>query len=151
MKSGTCGFCGIGDGWLGEQGDESSQYLHSSVRTGTPGDWKYTPHENALDGDNQYIMWCGSCVRGLIHKYQRYDDTNLRALLLSTQLRLELDGIRWTLWSAEGDERDALKKTQDDPSIHLDKLSLESNLYHMQAEQSRRYGLDLTLTGRWRP
>jgi hypothetical protein len=105
--AGSCGFCGHGDGWLGEQGDETTQSLHGALR----------------------------------HKYQRYDDTNLRALFLSTKLRLELDGIRWVGWEAnDGEEREAVRKYLDDTAVHMEKLRAESDLRDMQEEQFRRYG-----------
>jgi hypothetical protein len=139
--AGSCGFCGHGDGWLGEQGDETTQSLHGAVRTGEPGDYKYTGHPNALGQYKQTIVWCGSCYRGLRHKYQRYDDTNLRALFLSTKLRLELDGIRWVGWEAnDGEEREAVRKYLDDTAVHMEKLRAESDLRDMQEEQFRRYG-----------
>jgi hypothetical protein len=149
-EPGTCGFCGVGGGYLGEQGDDVSQLLHAAVRSGEAGDWSYAPHPNAY-GDCQLVRWCGECVGGLAHKYQRYDDTNLRALFLSSRLRLELDGLRWTLWEAdEGPERVALKKLADDPAVHLEKLRARTDVGDMQNELFRRAGFDLTTRG-WRP
>lgn len=145
---GTCGFCGYGEGYLGEMGDETTQLLSGTVREGEPGDWTYKQHPNAA---GMRITWCGECVGGLKHKYQRHDDTNLRAEYLSTKLRLELDGIRWAGWEAdEGKERDAIKPLLDDPAIHLDKLRMERDIRDMENEQFRRYGHDLTKRG-WRP
>lgn len=145
---GTCGFCGHGDGWLGEMGDEHTQYLHSTVRKGDPPDWSFERHPGALKDDPQHITWCGNCIGGLAHKYQRYDDTNLRALLISSQLRLQMDGLRWVVWEADGDP--AILAQQDDPAIHLEKLGLERAIGDMQNETFRRAGFDLT-TREWRP
>lgn len=146
--SGTCGFCGAGDGHLGETGDESSQYLSAVVRTGEAPDWKYDQHPNGNDG---MMVWCGHCVSGLAHKFQRYDDHNLRAKFLSYKVRNEMDGPRWSLWEAqEGPERDALLKLKDDQAVHLEKLHVERELEDMQQEQFRRAGFDLTSRG-WRP
>lgn len=154
---GTCGFCGEGGGWLGDQGDETSTWLHSAVRHGEPGNWTYERHPNA-DPDpmrGQRIRWCGQCVRGLIHKFQRYDDTNLRALVISSKVRLELDGPRWSLWDLDEVERAKIAPLyRDDMAIHRDKLILESDLRLAQEEEFRRYGHDLTAEGRhtqWRP
>lgn len=158
--SGTCGFCGYGDGYLGEQGDESTMYLHSAVRTGEPGDWKYERHPNALpetsaDGTamspGQRIIWCGNCVSGLKHMFQRLDDHNLKAEHMALKFWLELDGPRWGAWSAETDEERAVtKKYQDDLAIHLDKLHRERRVGLLQQELFRRAGFDLTTRG-WRP
>lgn len=139
-KSGTCGFCGYGGGWLGEQGDETTQHLHSAVRSGKFGNYEYKPHPNSSGYLDQTIIWCGSCYRGLRHKYQRYDDTNLRAIFLSTKLRLELDGLRWVGWEADEDERTHVRKYLDDTAVHMEKLRAESDLRDMQEEQFRRYG-----------
>lgn len=153
---GTCGFCGIGDGYLLETGDETSQILHAAVRTGdTPDEWKYTPHPGAYDEFRQSIVWCGQCVGGLKHKYQRYDDTNLRALFISSKVRLELDGMRWTHWEVDrGEEKDALNKhhPRDDQAVHMEKLRIERDLRDIQQEIFRRYGHDLTQgPDPWRP
>lgn len=139
-KAGTCGFCGYGDGWLGEQGDETTQTLHAAVRSGEPGNYSYAPHPNATGYLDQTILWCGSCYRGLRHKYQRYDDTNLRAHFLSSKLRLELDGLRWVGWDVNEEERPIVKKYLDDPALHLEKLRIDRNIADMQEEQFRRYG-----------
>lgn len=154
-ESGTCGFCGTGEGWLGEQGDESTQYLHSAVRTGEPGDWKYERHPNAVPdygeeekGPGQHIIWCGGCVGGLAHKYQRFDDTNLHALFISYKVRLELDGLRWTHWE-ERSEEFRRAHPPDDTAIHMDKLRVEREITDMQNEKFRRVGFDLT-SREWR-
>jgi hypothetical protein len=152
-EAGTCGFCGFGEGYLGEQGDETTTRLHAAVRSGEPGNWTYEAHPNALPATEcQLIVWCGMCVGGLAHKWQRYDDTNLRALMLSTQLRLEMDGLRWTLWQRSGDEDDPLVKYGDDPAVHLEKLRAQRDLEDMNKEVFRRYGHDLTkMYPGWRP
>lgn len=149
---GTCGFCGYGDGYLGEQGDETTQELHAAVRTGEPGHWTYAPHPNAQGPDGQLITWCGLCVGGLAHKYQRYDDTNLRALFISSKVRLELDGLRWSHWETDrGEEDDKLRALHgEDVAIHMDKLRIERDIRDMQDELFRRAGFDLTTRG-WRP
>lgn len=148
-EQGVCSFCGTGGGHLGDQGDERSQHLHGAVRKGEPGTWEYERHPNADDSGT--VLWCGNCISGLTHKFQRYDDTNLRAKYLSYKVRLEMDGLRWSLWDAsEGAEREALQQLKDDPSIHLEKLGIERELYDMQQEMFRRAGFDLT-TRDWRP
>lgn len=157
IKIGTCGFCGHGGGHLGDQGDESTQTLHATVVTvDESGERSYSTHPNAyghLDEDGnetlkQRITWCGHCVNGLAHKYQRYDDTNLHGIAVSYKVRLELDGIRWTHWEERGE---GFKKAHpaDDPAIHLEKLRIESDLRDIQNEQYRRAGFDLTSRG-WR-
>jgi hypothetical protein len=138
---GTCGFCGAGGGYLGEQGDDLSQRLHSAVRTGSsPDTYKYKTHPNAYN--QNYVMWCGQCVGGLKHKFQRYSDTNLNALIASYQLRLEMDGVRWAGW-----EFKEARKYGDDPAIHLDKLHIMRDLEDARNERLRRYGHDLTRKG----
>jgi hypothetical protein len=147
---GTCGFCGTGDGWLGDQGDESTQYLHSSVRTGDPGEWKYEKHPGALKRDKQYIIWCGNCIGGLKHKFQRLDDHNLRAEHTALSLWQQLDGPRWATWNPQDPEEEAaFKKVRDDPAVHLEKLGRESRINDLQNELFRRAGFDLTTRG-WR-
>lgn len=148
---GVCGFCGIGAGYLGDQGDESTQILHSAVRSGEPGNYSYKPHPGALKSNyGQQIVWCGNCIGGLTHKWQRYDETNLRALLLSNKLRLELDGLRWVGWETHSDrEQEAVAKYLDDPSLHLEKLQIRRELEDLENEQFRRAGFDLTTRG-WR-
>ena len=155
-KNGTCGFCGFGDGWLGDQGDESTQYLHSAVKSGTPGDWKYDRHPNALEDSHrpgepgQTIIWCGHCVGGLKHKFQRYDDHNLQAEFQALKFWLELDGPRWGAWEAHSDEeKQIVKKYQDDVAIHMDKLGRQKRVHDIQNELFRRAGFDLTTRG-WR-
>lgn len=148
-EQGTCAFCGFGQGYLGEQGDETTQYLNSVVRRGEAPDWQYETHENAW-GNGNYVTWCGNCLGGLKHKFQRYDDTNLRALYLSSKMRLELDGLRWFIWEADDEEKDVARRYKDDPAIHLDKLRLERSITDMENEQFRRAGFDLTTRG-WRP
>ena len=157
---GTCGFCGEGGGWLGEQGDEGTQYLHSSVRTGEPGAWKYEAHPGALKkGGGSHpppIIWCGNCVGGLGHKFQRLDDHNLRAEHLALKFWLELDGPRWAAWEAQsweapsGEGEAVSRKYQDDPAVHLEKLARERRASDLQNELLRRAGFDLTGRG-WRP
>lgn len=142
---GFCGFCGTGGGHLGDQGDERSQTLHAAVRTGEPGNWKYEAHPFALDdgtGYKQSILWCGGCYEGLEHKYQRYDDTNLHALLISYKVRMELDGIRWTHWE---ERSEAFRKAHpaDDIAVHMDKLRIEREIGDLQEERFRRYNPDL--------
>lgn len=139
---GTCGFCGEGGGYLGGQGDESSRILHAAVRTGEAGQWEYHMHPNAFDG--QQIQWCGMCVRGLIHKFQRYDDTNLRAVYLSYKLRLELDALRWINWEVTEEERPITKQYADDPAIHMEKLNISDEIPILFAEMRRRMGIDIT-------
>lgn len=152
MNAGTCSFCGYGDGHLGDQGDETTQYMQGVVRTGEVGEWTYEPHPNAYGDDGRTVTWCGHCVGGLAHKFQRYDDANLHAAHVAGKVRLELDGLRWTHWEVEGRERDQLRKhhPQDDGAIHLEKLRLERDLTDMQDEKFRRAGFDLTTRG-WRP
>jgi hypothetical protein len=148
-EQGTCGFCGTGDGHLGEQGDETSQTLHGSVRTGHAPDWEYKRHPNA--DDTGQILWCGQCVGGLHHKFQRYDDHNLRAKFLAYKVWNEMDGPRWALWEAsDGAERDALRQLKDDMAVHAEKLYVEREVQLMQDEQFRRAGFDLTTRG-WLP
>jgi hypothetical protein len=151
LDPGTCAFCGFGDGWLGEQGDETTQRLHSAVRTGEPGDWNYEPFPGSRSAST--ITWCGNCVGGLKHKYQRYDDSNLRALQVSYKVRLSLDGIRWDFWEYDEDERKKVIEAgrhPDDPAVHMEKLRIERDLQDIQNEIFRRYGHDLTQQG-WRP
>ena len=143
---GTCGFCGLGNGWLGEQGDESTRHISSVVRSGTPGNWKYKRHENAY-GDGQLITWCGRCVGGLKHYFQRYDDTNLRAKMVAYKLWNQMDAPRFALWET-GPE--ISKQYQDDPAIHLEKLRVKDDLILMEKENMRRHGFDLVKDG-WRP
>lgn len=151
--SGTCSFCGFGDGHLGETGDETTQYMHSAVRTGEQ-PWSYEPHPNAWGGHSQSVTWCGNCVGGLAHKFQRYDDVNLRAAHVAGKVRMELDGIRWVHWdtASDRDENAAVKKhhPQDDPAVHMEKLNLARDLDDMQNEELRRAGFDLATNG-WRP
>lgn len=155
-KSGTCGFCGYGDGWLGDQGDESTVYLPSVVRVGdSPDEWKYERHPNALpdygsdeDKPGQSIIWCGNCVGGLKHLWQREDDQNLNAEKMALGIWLELDGLRWEAHYADKDS--PLKKLRDDPAIHLDKMRRERRYHLAEKEQFRRAGVDLTTRG-WRP
>jgi hypothetical protein len=64
---GTCGFCGYDNGYLGEQGDETTRYLHGAVGTGTPGDWKYQKYPNALEPDRSTVTWCENCVAHAPH------------------------------------------------------------------------------------
>jgi hypothetical protein len=151
---GTCGFCGVGNGYLGDQGDESTQYLHSSVRTGKPGAWKYETHPGAVPDSKgskyrQQIIWCGHCVGGLKHKYQRLDDHNLAVKHTVYQLWNEMDGPRWAAHFAK-EGQTAMKKIRDDPSVHMEKLHVERELGDMQNELFRRAGFDLT-TRDWRP
>lgn len=146
---GTCSFCGFGDGCLGEQGDEMTQYLHGAVRHGEAPDWTYQQHPNAWGDPPQRVTWCGMCVGGLIHKFQRYDDTNLHAAHIAGQVRLELDGLRWSGWD-EKKVREQPLGHADDPGIHLEKLALSRIVDDMQNEKFRRAGFDLT-TRRWRP
>ena len=155
-ESGTCGFCEIGDGWLGDQGDESPQYLHSAVKTGEPGDYSYERHPNALPDSHdpsrpgQRIMWCGQCMGGLKHKFQRYDDHNLKAEHMALKFWLELDGPRWGAWEADTPEEKAVaRRYQDDVAIHMDKLNRERRVSDLQNELFRRAGFDLTSRG-WR-
>lgn len=144
---GTCAFCGIGDGHLGETGDEQSQLLHAAVRSGEAPNWKYTTHPNAPD--HNFVRWCGRCIGGLAHKFQRYDETNLHALHMATMVRLELDGLRWSGWTDKAVREQPLGHA-DDPAIHLDKLKLREMLQDIQNENFRRAGFDLTTRG-WRP
>jgi len=151
-EPGTCGFCGFGDGWLGGQGDEGTQTLHSSVRKE---DGNYERHPNSHGYLNQYITWCGGCVGGLKHKWQRYDDHNLNAKFQTESLRMKMDGFRWPASEVSRDDevseeaREAAKELLDDPAIHLDKLRLETDINDMQNEIFRRAGFDLTTRG-WR-
>lgn len=144
---GTCGFCGFGDGHLGEQGEDLSQVLHAAARFGEPGKWTYSRHPGAF-GDGQRIHWCGQCVAGLKHKYQRYDDGNLRALGVSYRVRLELDGLRWTAWDKDVDPG---VYPPDDPAVHAEKLRGQRDLADIETEQSRRAGFDLVANRGWRP
>ena len=155
-KTGTCGFCGTGDGYLGDQGDESTQYLHSSVRSGEPGKWEFAPHPNSLPASHdktklgQSIIWCGRCLGGLKHKFQRHDDHNLSSEHLALKFWLELDGPRWGAWDASTPEiKDVVRKYQDDSSIHMQKLGRERMVSDIQNELFRRAGFDLTSRG-WR-
>jgi hypothetical protein len=161
--SGTCGFCGTGDGYLGDQGDESTTYLHSTVATRDEetGEWTYETHPGARPdylGDGKYgdkpgqtIIWCGHCVSGLKHLFERHDDHNLRAEFTALSLWQELDGLRWATWVSEGEvEEKAFKKVRDNPAIHLEKLRRERRVRLMQDELHRRAGFDLTTRG-WRP
>lgn len=141
LDPGTCAFCGMGGGYLGGTGDETTQHLHSSVRTGEPGNWKYKTLEGAKVAS--YVTWCGMCHRGLAHKYQRYDDHNLRALQVSYEVRLKLDGIRWEFWGATKEERAAMIEggyVPDDIAVHNEKLHVETDLRDIQEEIFRRYG-----------
>ncbi len=149
--SGTCGFCGFGDGRLGDQGDESTQLLHAAIRVGKPGEWSYGKHPNALEPHKQSVVWCGHCVSGLAHKFQRLDDHNLNAEFMAMSFWLELDGPRWGAWEARTeDDRAAAKKYQDDVAVHMDKLNRQRRLDDLQNEKFRRAGFDLTTRG-WRP
>lgn len=150
---GTCAFCGFGGGYLGDQGDETTQYLRGAVRTGEPGSYEYTQHPNSHGNPPQTVTWCGQCVGGLKHKHQRYDDTNLRAALIAGKVRLELDGLRWSHWEVDrGEEKEAFTRAHppDDTAIHLDKLRCERDVKDAENETFRRYGHDLTKQG-WRP
>jgi len=137
-ESGVCGFCGTGGGWLGEQGDERSQHLHGAVRTGEPGHWKYEKHPNSTE--SRRVLWCGGCDEGLAHKYQRLDDHNLNTKYRVYKLWNEMDGPRWSLWEMEKDEpgREAAKAMQDDPGVHIEKLSVEREIGDMWREIVRR-------------
>lgn len=155
-ESGICGFCGFGEGYLGDQGDERSQHLHSAVRSGNPSDWKFERHPNALPDHNdptkpgQSILWCGNCMGGLEHKFQRYDDHNLNAEHLALKFWLELDGPRWGAWDAiTPEEKEVVRRYKDDPAIHMEKLGRERRVDDLQNEIFRRAGFDLTSRG-WR-
>lgn len=142
-EPGTCGFCGYGGGYLGEMGDEKSERLHAAVRTGESGQWEYKHHPNAYGEHCMEITWCGECFGGLAHKFQRYDDTNLRALEISYKVRLELDGIRWSHWETDlGEENERVKKIHapDDAAVHMEKLRVERDLGQIQQEFFRRFG-----------
>lgn len=154
LDSGTCAFCGFGDGRLGETGDEATQYLHAAVRIGKPGHWDYKTFPGARQGS--MIAWCGECVGGLKHKFQRYDDTNLRALEMSYKVRMAMDGPRWIFWDLAGEKQDIDRQnvidsgfSPDDIAVHMEKLRIESDLGDIQNELSRRVGFDLTTRG-WR-
>jgi hypothetical protein len=150
--SGTCGFCGVGGGRLGETGDEMTIYLNSTVRTGdTPDEWKYEAHPN--EWSRGYITWCGHCVGGLAHMWQRHDDQNLNAEFLALSIWLEMDGIRWALWEIDHDDEDQkkLRKLRDDQGIHMDKLARERRVNYAKLERFRRAGVDLTVSQGWRP
>lgn len=125
--SGFCGFCGRGGGYLGDQGDERSRYLHSTVRTGTPGNWDYNSHPDALKNNKQLIMWCGTCSDGLTHKYQRHDDLNLKSMLKVFKYWDELDPIR-----------DTSTEVRDDPTIDIDKMHRLDSIKEIQQELERR-------------
>jgi hypothetical protein len=154
--AGTCGFCGTGDGWLGDQGDDSTQYLHSAVRTvDEDGEFHYEPHPGARpdswapDNPGQTIIWCGHCVGGLEHKFQRYDDLNLRAEHTALSLWLEMDGPRWSVFHGDEEDQETFRKYRDDLAIHADKLRREQRVADLQNELFRRAGFDLTTRG-WR-
>lgn len=153
-EPGYCGFCGSGGGYLGEQGDEGTQHLHSAVRSGdTIEDWTYDVHPHAVPHESdgrpgQYIVWCGRCVSGLRHKYQRLSDHNLHVQHRIYELWLEMDAPHWSIWDAKpGDPERALL---DDPSVHLEKVHREREVTDMLHELQRRAGYDLTRDD-WRP
>jgi hypothetical protein len=130
---GTCGFCGRGDGRFGETGDETSRQLEGAVRSGTPGEYTYELHPNAIRTEyGAYTVWCGRCDEGLAHKFQRYDDLNLGAEYQAHKLQLELDPLRWARWT------DPSSTDVDDPAIHIRKLSMSDNLRHYEREIARR-------------
>lgn len=136
---GYCGFCGAGNGHLGDQGDDSSEFLPSFVRTGVPGRYKFASHPNACESDRQWISWCGSCTDGLAHKFQRLDNRNLEAVLASSELLLSLDPIRWDAWDAlPGPEFDEAVARSDDPSVHAGKLVTEREIILIRRELARR-------------
>lgn len=144
-EPGYCAFCGTGGGHLGDQGDESSMYLHSAVRSGEPGNWKYATHPVVFYAHpnnhllSQQILWCGECEDGLAHCYQRYDDANLASFIEGYSLILKLDPIRWDMWSATTPEE--IKEAQaklDDVFIHGEKLRFRRQIDLMQQEQRRR-------------
>lgn len=152
MIAGTCFFCGVGGGYLGEQGDEMTTTLHSAVRSGEPGAWKYDTPEGAERAGT--VTWCGFCLRGLAHKFQRYDDANLRAALLAGNVRLSLDAPRWVFWEVDDDERAKLIESglhPDDYALHSEKLRLRRDVDDMQQEVFRRAGVNLVGRDRgWR-
>lgn len=119
----TCAFCGLGR--RGETGDETTQYLHSSVRTGEPGNYKYKTHPDAWDENPQYITWCGQCDGGSAHKYQRYTDTNLKAKKSAYEIWLVEDPMQW-------------EAPYDDPAVHLEKLRAYDEIHHIERELKRR-------------
>lgn len=154
-RLGFCGFCGGGDGYLGEQGDETSEILPATVRTGDgPDTWAYAPHDNALPGRDipQQIQWCGCCIAGLRHKFQRLDDHNLRAKLTAYRLWQEMDGVRWSVaWPPQdatgADEPEPGRFAVDDWVVHMNKIFRDRDIEHMEAEMARRMGADLQAQG----
>jgi len=149
-QQGECGFCGT------RVEDVAPVTLPSAVRSGTPeSGFHYAPHPNALPDSQgrpgQRINWCGSCVRGLTHKFQRLSDANLHAKLIAYRLWRELDGVHWSLW----DDQDALgpvgKAALDDPAVHGQKLTRDQEIDDMEAEVARRAGADLTDLEDWIP
>lgn len=144
---GTCGFCGGGDGWLGEMGDETTERLEGVVRVGLAGKWTYEPHPNMISGHGRYVVWCGGCLGGLKHKFQRLDDHNLQAEKQALSFWLALDGLRWESWGVDGEEYEIANSYRDDTAVHIQKLSRRRRLHLLQAEQMRRAGAPLTSQG----
>lgn len=134
---GTCGFCGRGDGHLGEQGDERSEYLEALARTGVPGEWVYEPLAVMADSNGQ-ILWCGTCLRGLAHRFQRFDDRNLFARQASYELYLTIDPVRWS--SSRPTPASEHRLVPDDFAVHVQKVSMSDEVALIAAELTRRRG-----------
>jgi hypothetical protein len=148
-EDGWCGFCNGGGGHLGETGDERSLYLRASVRTGTPGAWTYEPHPHTLpDVAVNLILWCGVCDDGLAHRFARYDDQNLRAILAANKCRLFIDPLRWDAWelSAGTQEYEDALVTQDDTAVHVEKLNIQTFIELTGRELKRRGVTPLKVT-----
>lgn len=140
---GWCGFCGAGDGHLGEQGDERSELLNAAVRSGEGPYWNYAAHPGAIKNDHGGltfgILWCGICDLGLAHKYQRFTDHNLQVQLMIYKTWNDLDGCKWDLWNLPQD--DPAWKNIDDPAIHLVKRRRQDEIPLLEREVERRKGL----------
>lgn len=146
--SGWCGFCGAGDGRLGEQGDERSHWMHSAVNVGTKIDRNYEYHPGSIKSRvtgelTSRILWCGNCDEGLTHRYLRYSDDNLEAMLTVYKLWHELDPPKWYLW--EVTDKDRAARESDDPAIHVDKVNRQDEIALIQREWRRRQQAKLLL------
>lgn len=124
-----CAFCDRTH--LGDQGDETTQYLEGVVRVGRD---RFVDHPYA---HNRRVLWCGVCAEGRKHKYQRYDNQNLRGLLAGIKARLEVDPIKWYLWEFDANGP-RIEEEADDFLVHNHKLDLADSIPQIEAELVER-------------